>query len=283
MGDYSIEELERDYHLGNYQTCIDEAEFMPATPDSVYFLCLSYKALNKHDDLKREIEKSISKHSDNGNVNDEWIFLEVLKFIAEGKHGNLEFGLLDDDERSRLLLSGALASSKKFSTALKLIDHFDSLRSSHAKIVTYIMMHRLDLAERQLAKMQRKDEQNPITELTNAIVLLANGQPKQSWRLALGLSERFQPTPLLNNLQTASALALSDYDEAKKLCDASLKMNKHSVEALINMIHITSKSGNPTRKAVIDAYMERLRVISPDHAYLKELDGITSQVTKLCS
>lgn len=139
-------------------------------------------------------------------------------------------------------------------------------------------MHRLDLAERQLAKMQKKDEQNPITELTQSILLLANGNPTQAWRLALSLSERYRPTPLLNNLQTASALGLSDYDSAKQLCESSLDMDNDNVEALINMVHILSKSRTPTQAAVIERNLERLRDLSPDHEYLKELDSIPTEM-----
>jgi tetratricopeptide (TPR) repeat protein len=278
MGDYSLNDLERDYYLGSYQTCINKANLMPASPDSIYYLCLSYRSLRKQDNFEREVEKSASKYlSDDSNH--EWKFLTVFMGELDGTLDLDAMNVQRDDERTRLLMSAIYSSHSNFEQALRVLDHFDTLRSSHAKITTYIMMHRLDLAEKQLVKMQKEDEQNPISELTSAMVYLANNNPTQAWRLALSLAERFKPTPLLTNLQTAAALALSDYDSAKQLCESSLDMDNDNVEALINMIHIQSKSRSTTQAALIERNLERLRDLNPEHNFLKDLDSIQSVCT----
>ena len=274
MAGYSLQDLERDYYLGSYQTCINKASSMLARADSIYYLCLSYKSMNKKDNLERELSKTSSMNDD-----EDWTFVKVLSSHKKGNESNFDHkSIHEDDERSRLLLSGTYASRREFVKALQLIDHFNTLRSSHAKITVYILMNRTDLAEKQLLKMQKIDEQNPITEVTEAMLLLAKGNPDQAWRLAQSLSERYKPTPLLNNIQTAAALCLSDYDNAKTLCESSLDMDNDNVEALINMIHILSKSHSQKQASLIERNLERLMDLNPDHDYLKALDSITADM-----
>lgn len=293
MADYSTADLERDYYLGNYQTCISKANSMPMSRASIYYMCLSYIHLRKTDSAQRELSKvNIDELAEEDDEGFGATFIDVIKAYLQGlddnKHKSVEAidqlesskKMKPDDELSRITASAVYASHRLYPKALQVIDRLDSLRVSYAKIIVYIMMNRGDLAEKQAEKMQKVDEQNPMTELAFSQVLLANRNPTQSWRIALSLADRYKPTPLLNNLLTAAAVCLGDYDQAKQFCEGSLDMDNDNPEALINMVHILSKL--KSSQQVLERNIERLKDLYPSHDFVRELASIPIELESSC-
>ena len=303
MSDYSIRDLERDYYLGSYQTCISKANSMPVCRESFYYMCLSYCHMRKFGDLERELARSISDEDlgedEDGNDFGTTIFDMIKAFAVDVTASDTDDDLVDEcpksvkiveqleatkalkagDELSRILAAAIYARHKLYPKALQVIDRLDSLRVGYSRLIIYIMMNRGDLAENEVAKMHKMDASAPLTDLATAQAFLANRNPTQAWRIADNLRDRFRPSPLLNNLLTAAAICLGEYERAKEFCEESLDMDNDNLEALINMVHILSTLN--ASEQVLVRNLDRLKALYPKHEFVKQLESIPAELAAL--
>lgn len=273
MSEYDLPDLERDYYTGNYLGCIGKANVMPPSRESIYYMCLSYCYLKKYDNLNLELSKWDDKACDLVRLYVSYIRDEEDKDVIIKKLDALiDTKSIDpNDELSRLAASALYARHKNYAKALQVIDRLDSLVANYNKILILILMNRGDLAEKKLSVLMKKDEQSPITELAQAQVFLVNRNPTQAWRIAGSLSDRYKPTAFLFNLQAVAAICLGEYDFAKQFCESALDMDTDNLEALINIVHISSKL---RLSAAHDRNLERLLKLYPESAFVKGYNEI---------
>lgn len=274
MDDYTLFDLEKDYHLGNYQSCINKASSMQNSRESRYYMCLSYCHLKKYDILESEISKS----------SDQCVKLIRHLMDYEKKHKNkseiiskLDSMLEDEsidvkDDLSRLIISSIYSREKQYSNALKVLHRLDTLASMLAQINIYISMNQIGLAVRHLKLMQNKDDYATLTLLAVAVVKLVSGSPVEAYDIATELEEKYRATPLLLNIQTAAAILNGNLDTAKEHCENSLDLDNDNLEGLINMLFILSKTRGSNE--IKDRYLSRLRTLYPDHEYVKDIDRL---------
>lgn len=278
MEDYSLFELEKDYYLGNYQTCINKANSMPSAKETTFYMCLSYFHLKKYDFLSLETSKSdencikmIALLTDyTTNPNRRGAIVNKLNDMLSNKE------IEPKDDLSRLVASTIFVQEKMYSDGLRILHGLDSLAVTYATIGILLLMNRNDLAEKRLASMQSKDDYATLTQLALAQVRLASGNAKETQDIALELEEKYKATPLLKNLQAAAAISLGNHDLAKQHCESALDMDNDNLEALINMIYILSKTKAPNE--LRERNLGRFKALYPDHEYVKEFERLDMEL-----
>lgn len=279
MEDYSLFELEKDYYLGNYQSCINKANSMPSSKESAFYMCLSYCHLKKYDFLQLETSKS------------QEVCVKLVGLLADYMQkpdtratilNNLSSMLQDKtvidpkDDMSRLVASTIYVHEKMYADALRVLHGVDSLPALYATIGVLLMMNRHDLAEKRLSLMQNKDDYATITLLALAQVRLSCGNPKEALDIAIELEEKYRATPFLKNIQAAAAISLGNFDLAKQHCEHSLDMDNDNLEALINLLHILSKTRASTE--IKERNFIRLKTLYPDHEFVKEFERLETEL-----
>lgn len=281
MEDYSLFDLEKDYYLGNYQSCVNKANSMPVSRESLFYLCLSYYHLKKFDILNLEMSKSNDKCVQligllvriTQNPSDHESIIDELDSMLEDKTLDLK------DDLSMVVVSSIYVKKKLYPNALRVLHHLDTLPVLFAQVNIFILMNRVDLAERQLKLMQSKDDYATITLLATAQVKLSKGAAREAYDIAKELEDKYRATPLLKNIQTSAAILDGDLDGAKLHCESSLDLDNDNLEALINMIHIISKSKSTTE--IKDRHFDRLKTLYPDHEFVKEIDDLSSSLNEI--
>lgn len=276
MTDYSLFELEKDYYLGNYQSCNNKANSMPASRESMFYMCLSYYHLKKLDILALELGKSnelcvkligkLVTYSEEPAKRE--AVLEELDHLLQDK------AVDSKDDLSRLVISSIFCRAKMYSEALKALHQLDSLPIHLARLGIFVAMNRPDLAELSLRSMQSKDDYSTLTLLASAQLRLASGNARESHETGKELEDVYRATPLIKNIQTAAAISMGNYDLAKQHCENALDLDNDNLEALINMIHILSKLRASTE--IKERHFNRLKAMYPDNELVKEVEAVTS-------
>lgn len=274
----AIAQLEDDFYLGGYQSCINKASSMPKCREATFYMCLSYYHLGKFDILKLETSKSEDLSV---KLIDKLVTYTQNKNQRESVVNEL-YSLLDSnevdakDDLSRLLISSLFVKEKLFADALKSLDGLSSLPVKLARVSTYYQMNRVDLAEKEISKMMKINKYNTLTLLATVPTDAGDKWLDPDICKAQELEGIYKPTPLIKNLQAAAAISTGNYDLAKEHCQSALDLDNDNVEALINMQHILSKTRATAQ--VKERYASRLKTLYPDHEFVNEFERIDNEL-----
>lgn len=284
MEEYTLFDVEKDYYLGDYTRCISKTNSMQASRETVYYRCLSNYHLKKYDILNIDLSKCkdqcvklITYLVDYDKKPDQRDAI-ISKLEEEVKSVDPK------DDLSRLVISSIYTREKQYSNALKVLHKLDTLAALFAQVNIFILMNRVDLAERQLKLMQTKDDFATLTSLALAQVRLVSNGPGEAYDVATELAknnDREDASPLILNIQTAAAILLGDLDTAKIHCQNSLDKDSNNIEAMINMIFILSKmrASNEAKSRIFN----QLKTLNPDHDYVKEFDRLDTEFQSIKS
>lgn len=137
------------------------------------------------------------------------------------------------------------------------------------KVQVLLRMDRADVAEKEVEKMQRIDEDATLTQLASAWVHLAKGESAQeAVYIYQDLLERHGATdPILNGLALCH-LALGKYDDAERVLQEALAKNPNFPATLINVATSAKYKNKPAE--LVRRYMERLGQVAPNCEWLIE-------------
>lgn len=162
---------------------------------------------------------------------------------------------------------------KDYKEALKVNQQAQTLEQ-HA-MVTHVLicMSRVDLAEKQVALMQRIDDDATLTQLSSAELMLSKGSSKaqDAFYVYTDLAEKYGPSPLLlNNLATCNML-LAKYEDAEHNLQDALSKSATDPTTLANAIVCMQH----LKKApdVIARYVTQLRSSAPSHPWVEAYDS----------
>jgi len=159
----------------------------------------------------------------------------------------------------------------------------DALRILHTRgknlecaalaIQIYIQMDRIDLARKEVASVKSWADDALLAQLLEAWVDLRIGGAK--YQDGFYIFEEFSQSntaatvKLLNNLAVAN-LALGRYPEAESHLLEALSKDNNDPDTLVNIVVCSNLTGKPAD--VINRYVNQLRDIAPQHAFLQDLD-----------
>jgi len=171
---------------------------------------------------------------------------------------------------SVLLLVGQIFNSQgKYEETLKHIHDSENVELMALLVQTFLFMNRSDLAQKQFATMQQKEDDHTLTLIASAWVNLSKGGSdiKQALFTYADLADKFGTSTLIFNGMAAANMGQGDFGEAESNVNSALQMNSNDVDSLINLVGILQHV-RPA-DARISSTLSLLQHQHPHHPYVK--------------
>jgi len=274
-------DVRNNFYLGAFQQCINEAQNAKVkSPEDVAakdaYLYRSYIALNKPSIPLGEIDSSLSPTTNPlGSIRryaDYIANVDKRKKIAEQVIAELESGAhLAADDICVLMNSFIFTHEGNVDDALRVLNkHSDSLECQAATVQCLLKINRVDLAIKELKKMQEVDEDSTISQLTLAWVNMAAGKDKlkDAFYIYQEMIDKYGATALLLVSQASCLIQQQKYEDAEKLLQDAQQRDVNNPEVLIGLVVVSQFLGKPLE--VTNRYINQLKQEYPHHVWTKD-------------
>lgn len=273
MADESVDELfelRNNFYLGNYTSAVNEANKLKLTGEKAVerdvFLFRSLIAQKQYSVVQGEVSSSAPTQ------------LQAVKCFADYlSTGNAEKSLKTLDSQiqslapenwvSPVMCASIYLKEGQFENALRTLQLTDNIEGLAMQTQIFIMMERVDLAKKQIAKM---DEDATVTQLATAWTNISLGGDKaqDAYYIFQELMDKTQSSPSLLNGAVAAHIAQGKWDEAEGAVKEAAEKDPNFAETLINQVMVSTQTG---AEDIARRTLATLRGSCPSHPFVKDL------------
>ncbi|KAK6051415.1 coatomer epsilon subunit [Cooperia oncophora] len=247
VGGMSVDRLfdvKNAFFLGHYQQCILEAQKLITKVDEEktakdVFMYRSYIAQGKASVVLSEVPertdnpslKAIRRLAEYQNpANRQRIANQVQSEVSEGTAAT--------DDASCIVAALILNNENNPEDAMRILSRNDSLEAHSATVFTLLQMDRVDLAVKELKKMNEIDEDATLTQLALAWVNMAVGKDKlkDAYYIFQEMMDKYGQSPRLLVSQSAVLILQGKYKDAEALLHDAQLRDANNCDALVNLV-----------------------------------------------
>eukprot|EP00052_Salpingoeca_macrocollata_P008136 m.64729 g.64729 ORF g.64729 m.64729 type:complete len:427 (+) comp16447_c1_seq1:1801-3081(+) len=264
-------------YIGNYQVCINEAQKLKApTPEIAEEKdVLMYRAMvaqGKYAMVKGDITSSSSSALQAVKRLALYLHKPTDKAAAvEEAKKQMDDGMSLTNPTVALVNAMIFMNEERYDDGLRCLHQSTVLDNMALAVQIMLKMDRVDLARKELKRMQGVDEDSTITQLSLAWVNLASGGEKlqEAYYIFQEMADKFGPTPTLLNGQAACYMLQGKYDDVEGLLQTALEKDSGNPETLINLASVTQFLGKAPE--VSQRYINQLVDTFPKHPFVVAL------------
>ena len=190
----------------------------------------------------------------------------------------------EPDECVHLIIAAQIAYlEQQYDQSLKFLHGADQNEASALSIQSFLKLDRVDLARKEMKKMQEKDEDATLTQLSQAAIHLSVGaggeKLDEAFYIFHDLAAKYGSTPLLSNGQAVALIARGKLDEAEPLLQESLTKDNINAESLINLMVLAHLQGKGAE--VANRYLNQLKDSHPHHPFVEDCSAKEREIDRL--
>lgn len=282
-------EVRNSFYIGSYQQCINEAQKLkPSTSElklaKDIFMYRAYVAGRKYGVVLDEIKSSSPPQLQAVRMFADYLASsdrrsDVLKDLDKKMSSSVGV----DDDTFLLMAASIYYHEENYDAALRCLHQSDSLECCALMVQIYIRIDRVDLAKKEVKKMQELDDDATLTQLAQAWFHLAMGGEKlqDAYYIFQELADKNSSTSLLLNGQASAFIQQGKLEDAEGILQEALDKDSNCPETLINLIVLSQHLGKAPE--VSNRYLSQLKDSHASHPFIKDYLAKEAELQKLAT
>ncbi|XP_033750187.1 coatomer subunit epsilon-like [Pecten maximus] len=269
-------EIRTAFFTGDYQHCINESHKLKSSNQETkiqrdVLMYRAYLSQKKYGVCLDEISSASPDELQAVRMYADYLSNESKRDSLVRDLDSKMSGSFDVSNSTFLVMAASIYyHEQNYDSALRTLHQSDNLECLALTIQILLKLDRVDLARKELKRMQEVDEDSVLFQLAQAWFNLAVGGEKfqDAYYIFQELADKHSPTPLLLNGQAASYMGQSKFDDAESVLQEAIDRDSNNAETLVNMIILSQHLGKAPE--VSNRYISQLKDSNRSHPFVKD-------------